>query len=80
MPNKGQVESMNCTIKDATFKRFYYETHDQLREHLANFVGAYNFDKRLKTLTLYEFNRKCWTKEPERFTLNWHYQNPGPNN
>jgi len=35
----GQVERMNRTIKDATVKRFYYETHHQLREHLANFVA-----------------------------------------
>jgi hypothetical protein len=26
----GQVERMNRTIKDATVKRFYYESHDQL--------------------------------------------------
>ena len=31
----GQVERMNRTIKDATVKRFYYESHDQLRQHLA---------------------------------------------
>ncbi len=75
----GQVERMNRTIKEATVKRFYYETHDQLREHLANFVAAYNFAKRLKTLTLYEFICKCWTKEPQRFTLDSHHQMPGPN-
>lgn len=78
----GQVERMNRTIKDATVKRFYYETHNQLREHLANFVAAYNFAKRLKTLsglTPYEFICKCWTKEPQRFTLNPHHQTPGPN-
>ena len=46
----GQVERMNRTIKDATVKRFYYETHDQLRQHLADFVAAYNFARRLKTL------------------------------
>lgn len=34
---------MNRIIKEATVKRFYYETHGQLREHLANFVAAYNF-------------------------------------
>ena len=33
----GQVERMNRTIKDATVKRFYYESHDQLRQHLADF-------------------------------------------
>lgn len=77
----GQVERMNRTIKEATVKRFYYENHDQLRDHLANFVAAYNFAKRLKTLgglTTYEFICKCWTKEPKRFTSNPHHQTPGP--
>lgn len=45
----GQVERMNRTIKDATVRRFYYESHDQ-RQHLADFVAAYNFGRRLKTL------------------------------
>ena len=27
----GQVERMNRTLKEATVKRYYYETHDQLR-------------------------------------------------
>jgi len=78
----GQVERMNRTIKDATVKRFYYETHGQLREHLTNFVAAYNFAKRLKTLkglTPYEYICKCWTNEPQRFTSNPHHQTPGPN-
>ena len=38
----GQVERMNRTIKDATVKRDFYETHDQLRAHLQNFAAAYN--------------------------------------
>jgi hypothetical protein len=79
----GQVERMNRTIKEATVKRFYYETHDQLREHLANFVAAYNFAKRLKTLkglTPYEYICKCWTKEPQRLKSNPYHQTPGPNN
>jgi hypothetical protein len=41
---------MNRTIKDATVKRCFYETHDQLRTHLRDFVDAYNFARRLKTL------------------------------
>jgi transposase InsO family protein len=76
----GQVERMNRTIKEATVKRFYYETHDQLRSHLADFVTAYNFAKRLKTLkglTPYEYICKLWTKEPDRFTLNPLQQMPG---
>ena len=78
----GQVERMNRTIKDATVKRYHYESHDQLRQHLADFVAAYNFGRRLKTLkglTPYEFTCQCWTKEPGRFTLNPLHQMPGPN-
>ena len=72
---------MNRTLKDATVKRFYYETHDQLRLHLDQFVAAYNFARRLKTLkglTPYEFLCKCWTKEPQRFKLNPTHQALGP--
>jgi transposase InsO family protein len=57
----GQVERINRTLKDATVKRYHYETHDQLREHLSAFVAAYNFAKRLKTLrglTPHEYVRK----------------------
>jgi hypothetical protein len=36
----GQVERMNRTIKDATVKRYHYETHEQLKEHLAQFLAA----------------------------------------
>ncbi|ABA04554.1 integrase, catalytic region [Nitrobacter winogradskyi Nb-255] len=46
----GQVERMNRTIKDATVKRFHYDNHDQLRRHLQDFIKAYNFGRRLKTL------------------------------
>jgi transposase InsO family protein len=78
----GQVERMNRTIKDATVKRFHYSSHQQLHQHLADFVAAYNFGRRLKTLrglTPYEFICQCWTKEPSRFTLNPLHQWPGPN-
>ena len=78
----GQAERMNRTLKDATVKRYFYETHDQLRTHLADFVTAYNFARRLKTLkglTPYEFICKLWTKEPERFRLDPIHQMPGLN-
>ncbi len=54
----SQVERMNRTIKDATVKRFHYDDHDQLRRHMTDFIDAYNFGRRLKTLrglTPYEF-------------------------
>jgi transposase InsO family protein len=78
----GQVERMNRTIKDATVKRFHYDSHDQLSQHLADFIAAYNFARRLKTLrglTPYEAICKTWTDEPSRFIHNPHHQIPGPN-
>jgi Integrase core domain len=63
---------MNRTIKDATVKRYFYETHDELRAHLRDFVDAYNFARRLKTLrglTPYEFICKAWTSQPQRFII-----------
>ena len=75
----GQVERMNRTIKEATVKRFHYADHEQLRNHLTNFISAYNFGRRLKTLkglTPYKFICKQWTIEPERFTLNPIHQMP----
>jgi transposase InsO family protein len=78
----GQVERMGRTLKDATVKRFHYETHDQLRSHLADFIGTHNFGRRLKTLkgpTPYEAICKTWTSDPGRFTLDPLYQMPGLN-
>lgn len=78
----GQVERMNRTIKEATVKRYHYDSHDQLRRHLADFADAYNFARRLKTLkglTPYEFICKCWTTEPKRFRLNPLQKMPGLN-
>ena len=63
---------MNCTIKEATVKRFHYENHDQLKTHLADFMAAYNFARRLKTLsglTPCEYICTIWTSEPDRFIL-----------
>ena len=73
---------MNRTLKDAAVKRCHYDSHDQLSRHLADFVSAYNFGRRLKTLkglTPYEFICKTWTKEPERFRLDPIHQSPGLN-
>ena len=75
----GQVERMNRTIKEATVQRYHYDTHGQLRTHLNDFIAAYNFAKRLKTLhglTVYEFICKSWQKESDRFTLDPTHQMP----
>ena len=78
----GQVERMNCTIKDATVRRYHYDNHAQLEHHLGDFVAAYNFGRRLKRLrglTPYEFICKAWATEPERFRLNPLHQMLGLN-
>lgn len=66
----GQVERMNRTLKEATVRRYHYGTRHQLEAHLQVFLDAYNFAKRLKTLsglTPYEAICKAWTAEPHRF-------------
>jgi transposase InsO family protein len=66
----GQVERMNRTLKEATVYRFFYDTHQQLREHLRTYLMAYNCARRLKTLkglTPYEFICQKWQQQPERF-------------
>ena len=76
----GQVERMNRTIKEAPVKRFHYGSHDQLRVHLADFLDAYNFARRLKTLrglTPFEAICKAWTEEPHRFKLK-HFRHNAP--
>jgi len=78
----GQVERMNRTLKEATVRRYHYETHDHLRAHLKTFLDAYNFAKRLKTLkglTVFEFISSKWTSEPHRFRLHPDHLIPGPN-
>ena len=69
----GQVERMNRTIKEATVKRYHYDTHAQLETHLNDFIATYNYARRLKTLqglTPFEYICKIWTSEPERFRVN----------
>ena len=74
---------MNRTIKEATVKRYYYETHDQLRGHLADFVAAYNFargSRPSRASPPTSSSAKPGPKEPEQFTLNPIQQMPGLNN
>ena len=57
----GQAERMNRTIKEATVKRYHYDSDRQLQSHLTDFISAYNDGRRLTTLrglTPYEFIAK----------------------
>jgi transposase InsO family protein len=78
----GQVERMNRTIKDATVRRYYYDSNDQLQHHLQLFLDAYNHARRLKTLrglTPYEYICKTWTEQPHRFITDPTHHTLGPN-
>jgi hypothetical protein len=41
---------MNRTLKEATVRRYHYDSHDELRRHLTLFLDAYNYARQLKTL------------------------------
>ncbi|MFV2035184.1 MAG: IS481 family transposase, partial [Halocynthiibacter sp.] len=60
----------------------HYDNHELLRAHLNDFLDAYNFARRLKTLsglTPYQYICKIWTTEPERFKPDPIHQMPGLN-
>tara|TARA_Y200000002_G_C22321045_1_gene512564 strand:+ start:273 stop:446 length:174 start_codon:yes stop_codon:yes gene_type:complete len=53
------------------------------RTHLNDLLDAYNYARRLKTLSglmPYEYICKIWTSEPDRFILNPIHQMPRLNN
>jgi transposase InsO family protein len=78
----GQVERINRTIKEATVRRYHYDRHAEFENHLADFINAYNYGRRLKTLkglTPYEYICKVWTSQKERFILDPLQQMPGLN-
>ena len=50
IPDNGQAERMNRTIKDATIKTYHYDDLENLKAHVMAFVTAYNFAKHLKAL------------------------------
>ncbi|MGI4970276.1 MAG: IS481 family transposase, partial [Janthinobacterium lividum] len=72
---------LNRTLKEATIKRFHYETTEQLNLHLQTFLQAYIFAKRLKQLkglTCYEFICAEWRKNPSIFHCDPADLIPGP--
>ena len=67
-------------MKEATVKRYHYDSHSQLTAHLRDFIDTYNYGRRLKTLkglTPFEYIYKMSTTEPDRFNLNPTHQTPG---
>ena len=79
----GQVEWMNRTLKDATVRRYHYQTHRQLKEHSLAFLDAHNFARRLKTLrglTPYQAICKASADQPRRFRYDPTHLTSGLNN
>jgi hypothetical protein len=82
MPDNGQIERMNRTIKDATAKRYHHDSHDQLRAHRQLFVDACNHARRLKALrwrTPIEAIHAVWQQKPDLFHQPPGHYSPGPN-
>jgi hypothetical protein len=65
-----------CSLEDQQGRhrtRYHHENRAQLEAHLADFLDAYNFAKRLQPLnglTPHEYVCAVWTNEPDRFTFN----------
>ena len=54
------AQIFNKTIKNATTKKYFYTTFAQFETHLALFLKAYNFRKRLRSLKyLTPFEQAC---------------------
>ncbi|MCP3659306.1 MAG: transposase [Bacteroidetes bacterium] len=78
----GQVERINGTIKSTTIKKYYYENHEKLQNHLDRFLNAYNYARPLKTLkgsTPYEKVLLYLSSEKGESKINPIYKSPGPN-
>lgn len=78
----GQVERMNRTLEEAAAQRFHYDSHARFRTHLAGFVAAYNFARRLKTpsgLTAWGYIAEIRTSGPDRFIADPVHRRPGLN-
>lgn len=61
---------MYRTIKEATVKKYYYETHEKIKDHIHSFIYTYYLDNRLKALkdlTVLDYINKCWNEEPDNF-------------
>jgi hypothetical protein len=78
----GQVEPTESHDQGSPCQTLSFRRSRPESRHLADFIEAYAYARRLKTLsglTPYEFICTCWTSEPDRFTLSPIHQMPGLN-
>jgi len=69
----GQVERFNGTLKENTVKQYHYETLEELKGHLHDFLMAYNYARKLKSLkflTPFEKLREEYKLSPKNFLKN----------
>lgn len=69
----GQVERMNKTLKDATIKMFQYDTIEQFKLNLHDFLNYYNCYKKLSAIgrkSPYDFIREKYKLNPKIFNKN----------
>ena len=79
----GQVERMNRTIKEATVKKYHYETMSEMQKHLDAYLVAYNCAKHLRSIkfkTPLEFLMDKYLNKPILFKNNPYQYSPGPYN
>jgi transposase-like protein len=78
----GQVEITNKIIKEATTKRFHYESFEQLKKHLMTFMLYYNHQRPLKSLkfkTPWELIQQCYNDDKQSFRENPYHKIVGLN-
>lgn len=79
----GQAERMARTIKETTVKSFHYNSINELRRHVRDWLTAYNFAKQLKAL---RFRAPCeaveelWNSKPDIFIIKPNHHMLGLNN
>ena len=79
---EAEQDMIRGIISPLNVKRLHHESHQQLQPYQADFLAAYNFARRLKTLnclTTYEYICKIRTSEPERSIIDPIHQIPGSN-
>jgi IS30 family transposase len=78
----GQAERMVRTIKEATVKSFHYQSINELRRHVRDWLTAYNFAKQLKALnfrTPYDAIEQLWNAKPQVFIVKPNHHRLGLN-
>jgi transposase InsO family protein len=69
----GQVEIYNKLIKNATIKKYFYESFSELNQHIQAFLLYYNYqkpNKQLKYTSPYQKILDYYIKEPNLFKEN----------